>query len=111
MPKRKKPAKSASTEPPGKRVPLDWVVPSDIKSCYATHIVAQRLENEVVLNFFEVQKPLIIGSPEKENKAEWDKIKSIEAKCVAKVIISLTEMPKFLKAMASILLPSENEPS
>jgi len=90
---RKKPTSSTESAEV-KRVPIKWVIPPDIKSSYATHMLVQRLEHEVVINFCEVQKPLMVDPPEE-----------VEAKCVSKVIVSLPEMPKFIEALMSIMQP------
>lgn len=105
--KSKKPRKKATSSvkiEKTKKIPIQWVVPPDIKSSYATHMVVQRLEHEVLINFFEVQKPVIMGTPE-EMAAKLKKVKTVEAKCVSKVILSLGEMPKFIDALIGVVQP------
>ena len=87
-----------------KKIPIEWVVPPDIRSSYDTHMLVQRLDHEVFISFFEVQKPVIMGTPE-EKASKLKKVKAVEAKCVSRVIISLPEMPKFIEALISVMQP------
>jgi hypothetical protein len=91
----------ASEEPVTRRgvaVPIDYRVPEDFVSRYATHIVVQHLEHEFMLSFFEVRPPLLVGAPEKirEDLAHLD---SVRAECVARIIVSEGELPRFIAAL------------
>jgi len=55
---------------------IDWQIPNDIHSRYATNLVVQAGPNEFIISFFEVRAPILLGSPE-EVQASLEKIKSI----------------------------------
>lgn len=78
--------------------PLDWNVPEKLEAKYATNMVVQRLENEYLISFFEVKPPILLGDPESIlEKAK--SIKSIQANCVAQIIIAAEKMPSFVTAL------------
>jgi len=66
---------------------IKWVVPDSISTDHATHMIVQQQGSEFVLLFFETTTPLFMGSPE-EQIEEYKKLPYIEAKCVAKVVMS-----------------------
>ncbi|MDZ4383645.1 MAG: hypothetical protein U0937_03290, partial [Thermodesulfovibrionia bacterium] len=64
----KKPYKSTKA----RVLPIEWNIPDDIITRYATNMVVQRMEKEFKISFFELKRPVIL----EENKQEWDKVKS-----------------------------------
>lgn len=93
--------------------PIEWNIPDDIVARYATNMIIQRGENEFFISFFEVKPPLILGTPEQiEEQAR--NIKTVQANCVAQVIVSMDKMPSFIEALdsgykRSIALKDANE--
>lgn len=71
----------------GITLPIDWHVPEGLHSQYANNVLVQSGRYEFIISFFEVQIPLLSGSPE-ENKAKLQAMESIRADCVSKVVIS-----------------------
>lgn len=67
-------------------------------SVYATNIVIQPLEHEVLVSFYEIQPPLLGGTNEAENMAILQKI-GIRADCVARVTVSKQRFEGFANAM------------
>jgi Protein of unknown function (DUF3467) len=74
---------------PGKNIslPIDWHVPEGMQSRYATNVIAQAGSSEIILSFFEAQLPILLGQPE-ENEEALNKVGSIRAECVGKIIVS-----------------------
>ena len=80
------------------QLPIEWDIPEEIKTRYSTHIVVQREGHEFIISFFETYLPIILGSPE-ELKQQIEKLESVRAKCVARVIIGAHRLPGFIKAL------------
>ncbi|MGH7826374.1 MAG: DUF3467 domain-containing protein [Candidatus Binatia bacterium] len=81
---------------------MEWVIPDDLVPRYATNVVVQHDENEFVISFFELQKPIVIGTPEQRKKAV-DSIHNIRARCVSQIILSPRKMKDFIGAMETNL--------
>lgn len=68
--------------------PIKWVIPDFIKTDHATHLVVQQQGSEFTLLFFELQAPVFMGTAE-EQLAAFKNLPFTEAKCVAKVVMSV----------------------
>ena len=79
-------------------LPIEWHVPEDVTGSYATNIVVHHTDNEFIIHFFEVQPPLVVGSPQ-EVRSELEQVKSVRANCVARVIVSPARMPDFINTL------------
>lgn len=73
-------------EADGITLPVDWHFPEGLISRYANNVLVQQGQYEMIISFFEMQIPMLSGSPE-ENKAILEKMDSIRAECVGKIII------------------------
>lgn len=89
---------------------VSFNAPIDMPSVYATNIVLQQMEYEVVVSFYEVQPPILMaGQNEAENLAILKKT-GLRADCVAKVIISNRRFGAFadiMKELASNIKAAE----
>jgi hypothetical protein len=81
-------------------LPLEWHFPENLVTRYANNVVVQHGEHEFIISFFEVFPPILLGSPE-ETRTELDQIESVQANCVARIIIPWDRMPGFIKALQS----------
>ncbi|HZO72784.1 MAG TPA: DUF3467 domain-containing protein [Ktedonobacteraceae bacterium] len=79
-------------------VAIEWYIPDDIQSKYASNAYVQVGEYEFTLSFFETFLPIFSGSPE-ENRAKIEQLGSIPAKCVARVVVSPELVPKLIQAL------------
>lgn len=87
------------TPAPEEQLPISFNVPIEMPSVYATNIVLQQMEYEVLVSFYEIQPPLLLaGSNEAENLAILKKT-GMRADCVAKVIISKQRFGAFADVM------------
>jgi hypothetical protein len=84
----------------GIMLPIEWHVPDDLVSRYASNVLIQHTEHEFVLSFFELQPPLTVGSPE-EQVAQLEAIGAVRAECVARIIISPARIGAFIEALTS----------
>lgn len=83
-----------------KGVPVRWNISENIVARYATNMVIQQLENEVLISFFEIKPPIILGSPEQIQK-QLEELGSVNADCVAQIIVAKNKMPNFIEALES----------
>jgi hypothetical protein len=85
-----------------KRVSIEWHVPEHVKSRYANNIVVQHSRHEFTVSFFEAHPPLILGSAE-ERQAQLDQVETVRAECVARIIVSASQMPEFVEVLQANL--------
>ncbi len=89
-------------ERPTVQVPIEWHISEDLDGKYATNLVVQHSEHEFIINFFEMRHPLILGDPD-QVREQWQKIKSVRAECVARIIVAPDRMQEFIDAMQANL--------
>ncbi len=77
---------------------IDWHIPEEMQSRFATHLVVQHSEGEFFLHFFELRPPLILGD-RKQQLAQFKGIKSLRAQCTARVAIAANRMPEFIQLL------------
>lgn len=82
----------------GYSLPLEWVVPDDVESKFATNILVNHTNHEFKIYFFEAEQPLLSGS-EEERKEQLENISGIEAKCVAKIAVPASRFPSMVNAL------------
>jgi hypothetical protein len=67
--------------------PVKWTGYESLRSEHATHLVVQSHGSELTLLFFELQPPFTTGTPQ-EQAERMEKLPHVEAKCVAKIVMS-----------------------
>lgn len=77
---------------------VNWHFPEGLQSRYGNNVLVQAGQSEFTISFFEMQLPILLGSPE-ENKAKLKEMESIQAECVSKVIIP----PRLVKGLIDAL--------
>jgi hypothetical protein len=83
-------------------LPISWVTAPEITSKYANHVIIQTGPEETYVSFFEARPPHVTGSNEEvERKAK--EIKSIEAKCVARIVMPRSLLAKMTTAFQKLL--------
>lgn len=102
MAKKNKPNDKKQVQTKRIPVPLKWNVPEHIEAQYATNLVVQYIENEYLLSFFVVKPPIIIGEPEVVAE-KLGELESVEATCIAQIMVASEKMPGFLEALQSNL--------
>jgi hypothetical protein len=76
------------------QLPINWTFPPDLISRYATNIIVQLAENEFVVSFFEIPPPVLLRGQE-----DLDKLESVTAQCVSRIIIAAEKMPQFVDVL------------
>lgn len=87
---------------PKVQVPIEWHISEDIDSKYATNLVIQHSEHEFIIDFFEMRNPLILGDPD-QVREQQEKLESIRAECVARIIVSPERMQEFIDVIQANL--------
>ena len=83
----------------GRAVPLKRKYPEDLESNFVSSIVVQHQSEFFILSFFEVWPPPILGDTEEEKAQALESIEEVEAKCVARLVVTPGKMGEFLKIM------------
>ncbi len=86
-----------------KSIKLERIYPDNLQSHFVSNIVVQHEPDIFILSFFEVWPPVILGADEEEKQKELEKIKGVESKCVARLVVTPKKMAEFVKAMAENL--------
>ena len=82
-----------------KPVRLERVYPDNLQSHFVSNVVVQHQPDAFILSFFEVWPPPIIGESNEEKQRAIDSIESIEARCVARLVVTPSKMKEFLAVM------------
>jgi len=77
-------------------IPLHFNLPIDKPSVYATNMLIQMSEYEIVISFYEAQPPIFT---EKDDNIEMLKNVGIRADCVAKVTVAKERFKSFVAVM------------
>lgn len=81
---------------------INYEVPENVPTRYATHIVAQHGDREFLISFFEVWPPLLLGTPE-EIQAQIEQTDHVKAKCVARIVVSADRLTEFIQVLQNNL--------
>lgn len=82
------------------QIPIHFNMPVGMPSVYATNMIIQASEHEVIISFFEAQPPLF--SDDDTNNIEVLQKVGIRADCVAKVTIAKNRISGFAKIIKNI---------
>jgi Protein of unknown function (DUF3467) len=85
---------------PSINIPIEWPVPDNLQSQYASAVFVQAGPYEIAISFFEARTPILTGMPE-ENRAKLEQLGSIQGKCVGRIIVDPDLVPKFIEALQS----------
>jgi non-ribosomal peptide synthetase component F len=86
-----------------KEIRIERVYPEDLQSHFVSNIVVQHQPGIFILSFFEVWPPAILGESDEEKKQVIDTIDHVEAKCVARLVLTPSKMREFLETMSENL--------
>lgn len=97
---KKGPRKKATKEKSvveGGRARVLYILPNDLVAQYADNINILHTESEFVLSFTQIQHPLV-GTNE-----EMQRLETVQAKCVARIIVAPEKMMAIINAMQNNL--------
>lgn len=81
-----------------RELPMEWVVPDDVRSVLATNLSIVRSEHETTLTFFEAIMPPC---------ESLESATSIRARCVARVVIASSRLPEIAELFAKVAASPE----
>ncbi len=68
-----------------------------------SNIVVQHQPDIFILSFFEVWSPTILGDTNEEKEKALEAVDRVEAKCVARLVLTPSKMKEFVETMAENL--------
>jgi len=80
-----------------KQIKLNWVYPQDLETHFVTNMVVQHQEDHFIISFFETWPPAITGNVDERHK-QLESINEVDAKCVARIVVTPEKMRDFLNA-------------
>lgn len=84
--------------PTSVQLAIDFQFPEGLVGRYANHAVVQLGEHDCHISFFEIQPPLILGTPE-QMQEQVKSLKTVPAKCIARIVLAKELVPSIIKAM------------
>lgn len=92
-------------------LPIDWQVPTGAQAAYATNFVVQRMQHEYLISFFQIQPPLVLGSPDQVLE-HLTRLEKVPARLLSQIIIAESRFPEFLQLIqtAPTLSPATQSP-
>ena len=82
---------------------ISHVISDSVKNLFSNHVVVEGQDGDVVvLNFFDVQKPFLLGS-EEENQATVEALNAVPGVCIARVTMSTKRARSLVKAINTVL--------
>ena len=80
---------------------LERTYPDDLQTHFVIELTVQSQRDYFILSFFESWPPPLIGETEEEIQEQLEQIgSSVEAKCVARLVVPAEKMKSFIDAMA-----------
>lgn len=82
-----------------KDIPIKRIFPDNLQSYFVSNLVVQHQEETFTIAFFEVWPPPILGTEEEKQK-QLENFKFVEAKCVARLVITPNKMKEFIDVLS-----------
>ena len=81
-----------------RKVRIERAYPDQLQSHFVSNVVVQHQPEHFVLSFFEIWPPAILGETEAEKKQALEAVDHVEAKCVARLVLTPSRMREFIDA-------------
>jgi hypothetical protein len=94
-----------------KSILINRVYPPDIITRFANNFVVQHDAEQFYLSFFDVWMPMIIGETEEETRMQLDALEKIDAKCVARIVVSPEKLRELINLLENNLKNYEQKTS
>lgn len=86
-----------------KRVRIERVYPDNLATHFVTSFVAQHQPDHFVISFFELFMPPILGETAEERQRIVDEIDGVQAKCVARIVVTPDKMRELVSVLSDNL--------
>jgi len=82
----------------GMVVPIDFSSGGELAAIHANNVLIQHTDHEFVITFFEVLPPVVTPDPARQAR-ELARIKSVQARAVARIVMSPGRAKEFMAAL------------
>jgi hypothetical protein len=82
----------------GKALRIEFDVPADFPTKYASNLVVQFTEHDFTVTFFDIRPPLLVGTAE-EKASQVAAMEKVKAAPLARIVIAASRMPEFVRVM------------
>jgi hypothetical protein len=86
-----------------KKIRIERIHPENLSSYFVSNLVVQHEKESFIMSFFEVWPPAIVGDTDEEKQAALDAIDHVDAKCVARLVVTPQRMREFVTIMSDNL--------
>ena len=97
--KGKKKATGSGSQAETLSAPVAWRYPEGQTGQFANHLWVQYDGHEYHLSFFEIKPPLLTSDTADEKRQELEQMGSVDARCVARIVVSAGRMKDFVQTM------------
>ena len=88
------------SKPLAKQVKLKYIYPEDLQTHFVSNIVVDHQPDRFVISFFEVFPPPVLAESDADRQRIVDSLDSIDAKCVARLVVTPQTMEQFVRVMS-----------
>jgi hypothetical protein len=86
-------------EPISKTLRIERTFPEGLQSHYVSNVVVQHDPDVFILSFFEVWPPVVLAESDEEKRKAFSALQSVDAKCVARLVIAPSKMKEVIATM------------
>jgi hypothetical protein len=81
------------------QIKLEYKYPEDLQTLFVTSMVVQHQPDFFTLSFFEAFPPPFINKSPEEQRTAIERLDHIDAKCVARIVVTPEKLVEFSKAI------------
>ena len=85
-------------EEQGKAIRIDFTIPPDFPTKYASNLVVQHTEHDFTITFFDIRPPLLLGSAD-EKIRQLEEIETVKAAPIARIVVAASRMGEFVQVL------------
>lgn len=82
-----------------KKVKINYHFPEDLNTYFVENIIAQHQPGFFILSFFETFLPPIVGETPEDREKALEKLKEVDAKCVARLVVTPEKMNDIIEVL------------
>jgi hypothetical protein len=84
---------SDAPHPDDRTVDFEFIIPPDLPIHYVDNASVLHTQTEFIISFLQVQPPIVPDEP------GWEKLKTIQSKCVARIVLNPLKMQSLLNIL------------
>lgn len=90
-----------------RKLPVKYIVPPTIQPLFTNNAVVQHDQQHFAISFYEVWPPLILGETDEDKLEYFQAVDHVDAKCVAKIVMSPADLRDLIDALTENLAKHE----